>query len=92
MVDSETRSVRNSFSFDDLEAIRSGVGTLDGAGLGAGLTLTRGFSRFMFEVEPWSPSVAAASFAVLALTALTATLVPALRASRPDVVKVLSAE
>ena len=56
-----------------------------------GFRLTHGFDRFVFLVDPWSPGVAAASFAVLILTALAASLVPALRASRPDVTQVLNA-
>jgi predicted permease len=61
-------------------------------GLPLGLRVTRGFSRMMFEVDPWSPEVAAATFALLALTALGASLLPALRAARPDLVRILDGD
>lgn len=62
------------------------------AGLALGLWLTRGFQRFMFEVDPWSPGVAAAGYLVLAVTAAAASLVPALRAGRADIVRILGRE
>lgn len=63
------------------------------AAIAAGLALTRGFSRYMFEVDPWSPAVVVASLAVLALCSLAASLVPALRVGRDlDLVGVLSTE
>lgn len=68
------------------------VATGIGAGVAVGLWLTSGFARFMFEVDPWSPGVAVAGFGVLALTALAASLVPAVRAGRVDVVRILEAE
>lgn len=62
------------------------------AGVVVGLWLTRDFARFMFEVDPWSPGVAAAGFGVLVLVAVAASLVPAIRAGRVDLVRVLKAE
>lgn len=61
-------------------------------GVATGLWLTRGFSRFMFDVDPWSPSMVAASYAVLVLAALAASLLPARRAARLDLVRVLGTE
>ncbi|MFW6078371.1 MAG: ABC transporter permease [Gemmatimonadota bacterium] len=63
------------------------------AAIACGLALTRGFSRFMFEVDPWSPAVIAATFATLVLTTLLASLVPALRTGRRlDLVRILTTE
>jgi putative ABC transport system permease protein len=61
-------------------------------GLAVGLGLTRGFDRFVFEVDPWSPTVAVAAMILLIASSAVSSLVPALRASRVDLVEVLRAE
>ncbi len=63
------------------------------AAIVSGLALTRGFSRYMFEVDPWSATVIAVTFATLVLTTLLASLVPAVRAGRRlDLVRILTTE
>ncbi len=61
-------------------------------GIALGLSVTQGFSRFMFLVEPTSPGTAATSLVVLLGGALLASLVPAFKASQVDLVKVLKEE
>lgn len=72
----------------NIPAVAAGVG----AGVVLGFALTRDFARFMFDVEPWSPSVAITSLGVLCLIALLSSLVPAVRASRVDIVRALRCE
>jgi len=62
------------------------------AGVGLGMFIVRGFERWLFLVEPWSPFAIGTTVATLGLCAALATLLPALRASRVDVVEVLRAE
>lgn len=61
-------------------------------GLVVGLALTRGFDRFVFQVDPWSPTVAVTAVVLLVGSAALASLAPALRASRVDPVEVLRTE
>ena len=91
--------VRAALGARRAELVRRSVGsvwvpTLVGGdvGLFAGLTLTAGFDRWVFLVDPSSPWVAGASITVFLLTAGVARLGPALRASRVDVVQVLKAD
>lgn len=62
------------------------------AGLLVGLALTRGFDRFVFQVDPWSPAVASTAVLLLVGCATLASLGPGLRASRVDPVEVLRTE
>jgi ABC-type antimicrobial peptide transport system permease subunit len=68
----------------------TGLGCL--GGLAVGLWLTRGFDRFVFQVDPWSPTVAIVALVVLVGTAALASLAPAMRASRVDPSDVLRSE
>jgi len=61
-------------------------------GLAVGLRLTRGFDRYVFLVDPGSPWMVVATALVLFGSALGASLLPALRASRVDPVRVLRTE
>lgn len=61
-------------------------------GLVVGLGLTRGFDRFVFQVDPWSPTVAVTAVVLLVGSAALASLAPALGASRVDPVEVLRTE
>jgi len=61
-------------------------------GIATGLWLTRGFARYMFQVDPWSPGVAVIGFGVLTLVAIGASMIPALRAGRVDLLRVLKVE
>ena len=61
-------------------------------GLGGGLWLTRGFDRWVFLSDPWDPWVVAASLGTLTLSTLVASLLPARRASRVDLIEVLSSD
>jgi putative ABC transport system permease protein len=88
--------IRSALGSDRLDLVRRSLVSevppvLGGsaAGMAIGLWLTDGFSRFLFQVDPWSPSVAAVSLAILLLATLLASLVPVLRASRIDLVRVL---
>jgi ABC-type antimicrobial peptide transport system permease subunit len=68
----------------------TGVGIV--GGLFGGLALTRGFDRWLFLSDPWDPGVVAANLSVLVVAAIGSSLVPALRASRVDLVRVLSSD
>lgn len=88
--------IRSALGSDRLDLVRRSLipevpAVLGGsaAGMAIGLWLTGGFSRFLFQVDPWSPSVAAVSLAILLLATLLASLVPVVRASRIDLVRVL---
>ncbi len=61
-------------------------------GVGLGRALTTGFDRWLFQVDPASGWVTVASVVIFAVTAGGASLLPALRASRVDLVEVLRAE
>lgn len=61
-------------------------------GLAVGLWLVRGFARFMFQVDPWSPGVAASVLLLVLGTTAWAALVPALRAGRADPRELLRVE
>jgi ABC-type antimicrobial peptide transport system permease subunit len=63
------------------------VGLLVGLGLGA--LLSRGLGEFLSLVDPWDPSVFGGIALVLLLTGLTASYVPALRATRVSPVEAL---
>ena len=53
-------------------------------GVGGGLGLTRLMRSLLFEVKPWDPVVFVSTAVLLALVALFACYVPAVRASRVD--------
>ncbi len=53
-------------------------------GVGGGLALTRLMRSLLFEVKPWDPLVFVSTAILLALVALFACYVPAVRASRVD--------
>ena len=57
-----------------------------------GRALTTGFDRWVFLVEPSRPGATAMSLGVFVVTAAVASLVPAFRASRVDIVRVLKAD
>lgn len=61
-------------------------------GLAVGLWIVRGFARFMFQVDPWSPGVAASVLLLVLGTTAWAALVPALRAGRADPRELLRVE
>jgi putative ABC transport system permease protein len=63
----------------------AGVGT----GLMGALAVTRAMSSLLFEVRPADPLTLAAVSAAVLVTALAATSVPALRATRIDPVTAL---
>ena len=62
------------------------------AGLGAAVAIARVFRALLFHVEPVDPFSVAAGAAVLALVAVTAALIPALRAARVDPTTALRSE
>jgi putative ABC transport system permease protein len=91
--------LRSVLGANRAEIIRRSVGgaTLPtalgaGVGLGLGLLLTRGFDRFVFLVDPWSPRVAVGTVLILMASAVAASLMPALRAGRIDPAEVLRSE
>ena len=53
-------------------------------GVGGGLALTRLMRSLLFEVKPWDPLVFVSTAVLLAIVALLACYVPAVRASRVD--------
>ena len=61
-------------------------------GLAASLGLTRVISSYLFGVEPTDPRTFAVVAAILCLVALTASYIPAVRASRLDPLRALRAE
>jgi ABC-type antimicrobial peptide transport system permease subunit len=69
---------------------------LSGAGIAAGLllaALAAGFLRkLLFGVSPWDPVTMFAIAALLAVTSLLASFIPARRAARVDPVEALRAE
>ncbi|MDA0313183.1 MAG: hypothetical protein O2992_13830 [Gemmatimonadetes bacterium] len=62
------------------------------AGLPVGLFLIKGMDRLLFMVDPWSPWVTLGSVLTLAVGTMIASLAPALRASRVDLVTVLKSD
>ncbi len=60
----------------------AGAGLL--AGLAVGLVAARALASVLFDVPHWDPPAIAAAALVLMVTALTASYVPARRASRVD--------
>ncbi|UCG88356.1 MAG: FtsX-like permease family protein, partial [Gemmatimonadota bacterium] len=62
------------------------------AGVGVALGVTRGLSRFLFGVSPFDPVIFGAVALALLFAGLTATLFPALRATRVDPIVALRAE
>lgn len=60
-----------------------------GGGMILGLIMVRGFERHIFQVDPWSPAMVAATFLLLVAASLGAGLLPALRAARVDLRRVL---
>ena len=71
-----------------------GVMTLIGGTIGivAAIGLGRGAQSLLYELKGWDPYVIAASAVLLALVALGAGLIPALRASRVDPMQALRYE
>ena len=63
-----------------------------GIGLIGALALGGVMSRFLFELQPNDPLTLAASITILAVVALTACALPALRAARVDPLVALRAE
>lgn len=66
------------------------VGILSGIALG--MYIVRGFDRWLFLVDPWSPPAIVATVGALGVSAVASALTPALRASRVDPAEVLKAE
>jgi ABC-type antimicrobial peptide transport system permease subunit len=71
-------------------AFQLGVGLAIGFVLAA--VLSRGLQVMLFGVEPWDATVFLAIAVVMVLSGLTASLVPALRATRVDPVEALRTE
>ncbi len=61
-------------------------------GIVVALHVSRGLSRFIFQMTPWDPWVLTASFAILGATGVAATWLPARRAARVDPVVALRLE
>jgi len=61
-------------------------------GIGLALYVSRGLSRFVFQMSPWDPWVLVLSFTAVALAGVLATLVPAKRAARVNPLVALRAE
>jgi putative ABC transport system permease protein len=59
-------------------AVQLGLGTFIGVGLA--LALARGIRILLYRVEPWDPAIFAAIVAVILVTGMVATLLPAKRA------------
>jgi ABC-type antimicrobial peptide transport system permease subunit len=75
--------------------IRQGLGQIVvGLVLGTGLAIViaRGLTLLLYQVEPWDPVTYLGVFAVLILTGLVASAVPARRATRVDPMVALTAE
>ncbi len=75
--------------------LRQGVAQSAGGvvlGVGVALYVSKGMSRFVFQMSPWDPWVLGLSFGVLAVTAVMATLVAARRATRVDPLVALRVE
>jgi predicted permease len=66
------------------------IGMLLGTGLA--LLVARGLEMVVYGSQPWDPATYAIVFALLTMTGLAATLVPALRATRVDPVQALRSE
>ncbi|HSR50344.1 MAG TPA: ADOP family duplicated permease [Acidobacteriota bacterium] len=60
--------------------------------LATSLYLSRGISRFLFQLDPWDWRVLAATLILLTLTAFLAMTLPALRATRIDPTRALRSE
>lgn len=75
--------------------VREGM-VLVGTGIGAGLLVAVGLTRFLasllYEVDPLDPAVLVAAAFGFAVVALAANALPALRATRVDPVIALAAE
>jgi putative ABC transport system permease protein len=61
-------------------------------GTGLAVLVARGLQMVVYGSRPWDPATYATVFALLTLTGLAATLVPALRATRVDPVQALRSE
>ena len=61
-------------------------------GIPMGLALIKGMDRYLFMVDPWSVQMAILSVSALGLTAVGASMLPAVKASRVDLVRVLQGE
>jgi predicted permease len=75
--------------------VRQGMGLAAvgiAAGLALALVLTRFLSSFLFSVTPTDPLTLGAVVAALAVAALAASYIPAVRATRTDPVEVLRAD
>jgi putative ABC transport system permease protein len=62
------------------------------AGIAGAMAMTRFLQSLLFETPPDDPTVIASVAALLLLSALGACAIPALRASRPDVAKLLKGD
>ena len=70
--------------------VQLGIGLAVGFLLAAGLS--RGLAMVLFGAEPWDPTVFLAIAVIMVVSGLSASLVPALRATRVDPVEALRAE
>jgi predicted permease len=70
--------------------VQLGIGLAIGFLLAAGLS--RGLAVVLFGVEPWDPAVFLAIAVIMVVSGLSASLVPALRATRVDPVEALRTE
>jgi putative ABC transport system permease protein len=61
-------------------------------GLAGGLAAARALAAMLYDVPPWDPAALAAASALLTVTALVASYLPARRAARVDPVSALAAE
>jgi predicted permease len=61
-------------------------------GIGGALALTRFLHSLLFESPPFDPAVISAVSALLLISALCACILPATRASKPDLVKLLKSD
>jgi predicted permease len=84
----EARQVRGLILRQGMRQIA--IGMLLGTGLA--LLVARGLEMVVYGSQPWDPATYAIVFALLVLTGLAATLVPALRATRVDPVQALRSE
>jgi putative ABC transport system permease protein len=71
-------------------ALPTALGSL--AGVGLGMYVVRGFDRWLFLVDPWSPVAIGMTVALLVGSTAASSLLPAFRASRVDLATLLKEE